>query len=113
MEENTKDGMANIGCFMYINGIHMEDPYGPHCSEENVRVAAKAISKLVDSMAFRADGVTVTLVMYIPNGLDKDMRTHSAHREALDQRQFLQAGFQVFPDKGKKCNYMFYEMFAH
>ncbi len=62
---NDKDtmGMANFGCFLYINSVRLEAPFSNSANVHHVKVAATAIEKFMTAQAFRADDVVTTLAM--------------------------------------------------
>jgi hypothetical protein len=100
---------ANFFCFLYIKRVKLKSPFHSHCADENVRVAATALVKLIDSTVLNSSEFNTSLTMYIPDGYDHQRQAHSPHFEALDQRAYLQAGFRVLEDPGNRCKYMFRE----
>lgn len=110
VDNEDEISMPNLGVFVYINSIKMDEPYGRDCAEENVTVAATALDLFFSSSAFFADELTATLAMYIPDGLAND----SYHPRLLgqDMRAFKKAGFGTARVKGSDVPFMFKEL-AH
>lgn len=64
LKVKNSNASAHGGYFMYIKAISLDAPYDRTATDENARVGAIAISKLIRSPAMWSDNGMTSLVMY-------------------------------------------------